>query len=107
MTKLVWRVGGVPMKEYPLHPGLNRIGRAVTNDVRIDDPSVSGQHCEIWVKDDAVIVRDLRSMNGTFVNGCRADSEVEVGWGQPLALGAAEFVFKDPPARVAIPAAPA
>lgn len=107
MTKLVWRADGVTVKEYVLRPGLNRIGRAATNDVRIDDTSVSGNHCEIWVREESLMVRDLDSTNGIFLDEQRV-REAEIGWGQILKIGGVEFSIKDPPARVAIPeAAPA
>lgn len=104
MTKLVWRADGVTVKEYVLQPGLNRIGRAASSEVRIDDTSVSGNHCELWVREDSMLVRDLGSTNGTYVDG-RQVKEAEVGWGQILKIGGVEFSIKDPPARVAIPEA--
>jgi FHA domain len=36
-------------------------------DIEIDDPQVSRLHCAIEVKNDSVLLRDLRSTNGTFI----------------------------------------
>jgi hypothetical protein len=36
-------------------------------DIEIDDPKVSRLHCAIEVKNDSVLLRDLRSTNGTFL----------------------------------------
>jgi predicted Zn finger-like uncharacterized protein len=36
-------------------------------DIEIDDPQVSRLHCAIEVKNDAVLLRDLRSTNGTYI----------------------------------------
>ncbi|MBL9136040.1 MAG: FHA domain-containing protein [Verrucomicrobiales bacterium] len=102
MTKLVWRADGVTVKEYVLQPGLNRVGRSAASDVRIDDTSVSGSHCEIWVREESLLVRDLDSTNGTFLDGAPV-KEAEIRRGQILKIGGVEFAIKDPPARVAIP----
>lgn len=46
------------------------IGRAAGNRIRIDDASVSRQHCSISLRSDGqVIIADLESANGTAVNG--------------------------------------
>ena len=45
------------------------VGRAVTSDIPIYDPTVSRQHAELALADGGVHVKDLGSSNGTFVNG--------------------------------------
>lgn len=105
MAKLVLRIGGLPVREYPLREGLNRVGRAAGCEVVIDDNTISSQHAEIWLMEEAVLVRDLGSTNGSFLDG-RPISEAEFRTGAVLTLGGAEFTLKDPPARVAIPEAP-
>ncbi len=47
------------------------VGRHPQCDVVIDDANVSRQHAEVWRTTEGVAVRDLRSTNGTFVNGHR------------------------------------
>ncbi|MEY4608098.1 MAG: hypothetical protein RL625_315 [Gemmatimonadota bacterium] len=44
------------------------VGRATTNDCPVVDPTVSRQHAELRVTADCLVVRDLGSSNGTFVN---------------------------------------
>lgn len=105
MTRLVWRADGVTVKAYGLQPGLNRVGRAAGNEVRIDDGSISARHCEIWVDDDSLRIRDLGSTNGTYLDDTPV-SEAEFRWGQMLRLGGIELAVQDPPVKVAIPAAP-
>jgi hypothetical protein len=46
-----------------------RIGRAGGSDLRIDHPSISRDHAELEPRDGTWILRDLRSKNGTFVDG--------------------------------------
>lgn len=58
--------------ERPMTQPLLTIGRLGGGaDFEIDDPQVSRLHCAIEVKTDAVFLRDLRSTNGTYVDGKR------------------------------------
>lgn len=50
------------------------VGRAVTSDLSLYDPTISRRHAELTPEDDGVRVRDLGSSNGTFINGNRIDS---------------------------------
>src|SRR5262249_43509691 len=46
------------------------IGRSAGNAVRLDDPSVSRVHCSVALRGDGrIVISDLDSANGTFVNG--------------------------------------
>lgn len=96
---------------FELVPGLNRLGRNPTNDLRVHDSTVSSFHCEVTVKETGVIVRDLQSTNGTFIDG-QPVQEAPLRPGQILTLGSAEFRLDvRPPAppeppRVAIPELP-
>ena len=65
---------------FTVRNGVARIGSAPGNDVRIDDATVSRQHCEIRVRADAVLLRDLSSTNGTYVGGARIrEAEIPAG----------------------------
>jgi hypothetical protein len=79
----------------PLQPGINTIGRAEGNHHVIPHHSVSSRHCEIVVNGGGLSVRDLRSTNGTFVDGKPVDFG-ELAHGQHLKLGAIEFVVDAP-----------
>src|SRR5688572_17477391 len=79
------------------------IGSHPSNDVVLDDPTVSRFHCEIAIGKDGTRVRDLGSTNGTFVDGLqvieaylRPGSRVAVGR-QVLEL---EFVRESNPLPV-------
>ena len=50
------------------------VGRAPTSDVPVIDPTISRRHAELETADGAVVVRDLGSSNGTFVNGTRVQT---------------------------------
>ena len=58
-------------------PALVRIGRDVDNDIVLDDLVVSRHHAELRARaDGATEIVDLRSLNGTYVNGVRTRREV-------------------------------
>ena len=56
---------------FPLKMGKNKIGRGTACDVKIMSQGVSKEHAEIFITEDKVIISDLDSSNGTFVNGVR------------------------------------
>jgi len=47
------------------------VGRAVTSDIPIYDPTISRRHAEIALTENGVSIKDLGSSNGTFLNGAR------------------------------------
>jgi len=55
-----------------LQPGRTVVvGRAVTSDVPIYDPTISRRHAEVALAEGGLRVKDLGSSNGTFLNGAR------------------------------------
>jgi pSer/pThr/pTyr-binding forkhead associated (FHA) protein len=69
------------------------IGRKKECDIRIPVPSVSREHCEVRVESGKVIVRDLGSSNGTYINRERVQ-ESELKPGQLIGVGPAVFVLR-------------
>ncbi len=67
------------------------LGRGSETDVRIDDRWVSRRHCELAESDGMVVVRDLGSTHGTFVNG-RQVSEAPLRPDDKLTVGLTSFV---------------
>ena len=84
---LVVRAGGGRAGETFETAGLRTlIGRSPECHVFLDDVTVSRRHAEIVHEDDRYVIRDLGSLNGTFVNRHRiesvalsADDEVQIG----------------------------
>ena len=70
------------------------IGRGEENEVRIRDDTVSLTHATLLRKRGAWFVVDLRSMNGTFVDGSRVSGERELHTGARVRLGAVELAFR-------------
>ncbi|MGH9349792.1 MAG: FHA domain-containing protein [Vicinamibacterales bacterium] len=67
MPKLTLQFEGRMLKEYVVGPTVT-IGRLPDNTVIIDNPAVSGHHARLVRDGDRVILEDLKSTNGTFVN---------------------------------------
>ena len=67
MPKLLLKFDDRVINEYPIDSEAT-IGRLPENTIVIDNPAVSGHHARVFVDGDQVVVEDLRSKNGTYVN---------------------------------------
>ena len=94
---LVLRDVKAPAKsiEFPLK-GTATIGRkpGVNDIVFENDRTVSARHCEVAVRDGRYYITDLKSSNGTYVNGRKVVTEMEVFSGDLLRLGNLELKFE-------------
>jgi hypothetical protein len=74
---------------FDLKDGIYTIGRSPDNNIQVLDKTVSRKHLKIFRKKNEYFIEDLKSRNGTFVNGARvqAGDEIEVKKGVPLAVG--------------------
>ncbi len=86
MPKLILSIDGVVIKEVQLTKDRTTLGRRPYNDVVIDNLAVSGEHAVLQMKGSEVLLEDLGSTNGTYVNGkavkqqvLRHDDMIEVG----------------------------
>jgi pSer/pThr/pTyr-binding forkhead associated (FHA) protein len=75
MPKLIFTEEPFAGRVYELTLEKTTVGRGAQNTLALHDPSVSLAHCEILVNGPEVIVRDLGSANGTFVNDVRLDDQ--------------------------------
>jgi diguanylate cyclase (GGDEF)-like protein len=60
---------------HPLTSSL-LIGRSSTTDLHLPGNAVSREHCRVYLSSSCVIIEDLKSSNGTYLNGHRIDKEV-------------------------------
>jgi hypothetical protein len=88
---------------FPIERPVCSIGRGPQCDVRIRDDSISMTHATLLRKGASWFVVDLRSANGTFVDGFRVAGERALAPGARLKLGAVEMVFRPLDAGVDIP----
>jgi pSer/pThr/pTyr-binding forkhead associated (FHA) protein len=70
-----------------LRPQGHVFGRSQDADIPIDDPYASEFHARLGVQDDKVMVHDLGSTNGTYVNGRRVTSPRSVVRGDTVQIG--------------------
>lgn len=63
------------------------IGRNPDCDLRLKNEAISRHHCVLYVRDGNVFVRDLKSRNGTLVNGQRIQTDWELQDGDKLQIG--------------------
>ena len=71
MAKLILKYKGDIVQEVPLDKGIVAIGRKPDNSIIIDNQAVSGHHAIIEAEGDQLFVEDLKSLNGTYLNGRR------------------------------------
>jgi CheY-like chemotaxis protein len=93
MARLVVITKGVSASTHELGESWATIGRADGNSFQIVEASISGRHCEVRLSGEELVVRDLLSMNGTFVGGQKI-SEAVLNPGQTLRLGDVELRFE-------------
>lgn len=67
------------------------IGRGETAHLRPSSDLVSREHCEIVIGDGVVHISDLKSRNGTYVNGLKLDGRHKVNSGDSLRVGRMQF----------------
>lgn len=94
MAKLQVLSGSSAGQTYELKVETTTVGRVEDNAFQIADPSVSSHHCEILLKGSEVVIRDLNSTNGSFINGEKI-SEAALKPGQTLRLGQIELRIDD------------
>src|SRR5437763_2968263 len=90
MVKLVLLSAGMAGRSHELKVDKTTIGRLEDNTFQIPEPSVSSHHCEVLLNGNDVVIKDLNSTNGTFINGDKI-SESKLKPGQVLRLGQIEL----------------
>jgi pSer/pThr/pTyr-binding forkhead associated (FHA) protein len=90
MARLVLLSEGLTGRTYELKVEKTTVGRVPDNAFEIAEASISSHHAEIILKGNEVLVRDLDSTNGTFINGERI-TEAVLKPGQILRLGVVEM----------------
>lgn len=83
-------------EKHLLDGEVTTIGRAAENDVVVRDPRASRRHACIRRQGQHLLLEDLGSANGTFLNGERVLAPVKLWDGDRIAVGGATLVFHDP-----------
>jgi hypothetical protein len=103
MARLVILSEGMTGKAHELVVDKTTIGRVDDNTFPIPESSVSSHHCEVLLRGTDVIIHDLNSTNGTFINGHQITGEAPIKPGQILRLGQVELRLEDTGAQKAAP----
>ncbi len=73
MARLVLKFGNTALKEVPLGTRPVTIGRAPDNDIPIDNLAVSNYHARVYVEAGSLVIEDLNSLNGSFLDDIRIE----------------------------------
>lgn len=90
---LVVKRGPNAGSRYVLVPGGTTLGRHPDSDVFLDDVTVSRRHAEIDRTEGRLRVRDVGSLNGTYLNRERIEDEAPLRHGDELQVGKFRLVF--------------
>src|SRR5882762_4239873 len=90
MPRLVLLSEGLTGRTYELKTDKTTVGRVSDNAFEIPEASVSSHHCELTLRGNDVLVKDLGSTNGTFINGEKIEEAV-LKPGQILRVGMIEM----------------
>ena len=93
MARLIITHQGTVIKEYDLSKETTTVGRKPTNDIVLDDPTVSGVHAS-FLHMQHTYVEDLNSTNGIKLNG-KTISKRQLNHGDLVQIGQHEFKFID------------
>jgi pSer/pThr/pTyr-binding forkhead associated (FHA) protein len=94
LARVITEKGGT-QRQVPFDPQVKpevSIGRVQGNDVVLPKGNVSKRHAQIILKEGKFVVRDLKSTNGTYVNGRRIASPVVIRAGDKVFVG--DFVLE-------------
>lgn len=94
MAKLVILNQGMTGRTFELNIERTTVGRVEDNTFQIADSSVSSHHAEIFLRGTNIVVKDLNSTNGTFINGEKI-TETVLQPGQTLRFGQVELKIDD------------
>ena len=78
---------------YLLDTDVTRAGRHPDSEVLLDDVTVSRRHAEIQRQDGDFVLRDVGSLNGTYLNGKIADKTTRLVHGDEVQIGKFKLVF--------------
>src|SRR5580658_1606634 len=77
-----------PPKRLPLHDLPVVVGRNAPADLTLEDATVSRRHCKFELRDGQLLLSDLASTNGTFVNSVRLTEPARLQDGASIGIGA-------------------
>jgi pSer/pThr/pTyr-binding forkhead associated (FHA) protein len=92
MPKMIVSIDEVVIKEVQLTKDKTTLGRRPYNDIVIDNLAVSGEHAVLHMTGSEVILEDLNSTNGTYLNG-KAIKKQQLQNGDSIEIGKYKIKF--------------
>ncbi len=89
---LVVKRGPNAGSRYVLEGAITKVGRHPDSDIFLDDITVSRRHVQIRREDSTFLLRDVGSLNGTYVNRQRVDT-TQLANGDELQIGKFKLTF--------------
>lgn len=80
---------------FPLKNSQIIIGRSLECEIAISDPHISSQHVQLEKTSQGITIKDLESVNGTYINGERLSSPVLLKEDDEISLGVTKLVFSE------------
>ena len=93
VAMLVVKRGSDEGVRFVLEQELTRAGRHPENEIFLDDITVSRRHAEFLTSDGGTSVRDVGSLNGTFVNRERIDDTRRLSSGDEVQIGKFKLLY--------------
>jgi len=82
-------------RRFDLGEGSFIVGRDASADMSLpNENSISRKHAQITRSGNSIVVKDLGSTNGTFVNGLKLNGETTLRPGDTIQFGAVRFRFE-------------
>lgn len=93
MTKLIITRGNEKVDEINVEYGTLTIGRKSDNDICINDRAVSSHHAKIVTFSKPTYITDLRSTNGTYINGQKIVLDHTLNHGDIITIGKHQLTY--------------
>ena len=93
MAKIVVMFKGKPIREVAVGKDGIKVGRDADNEIQIDNPAVSRHHAEIYRQDYAFYIEDMKSTNGTLLNGAHLNWKRALKHNDKINIGKHTLVF--------------
>ena len=92
-TGFVVTEGPLAGSRFLLDRDISTLGRHPKSDLFFDDITVSRRHAEVKLSAESASVRDVGSLNGTYVNMTQIDEETSITPGDTIQIGKFKLVF--------------
>lgn len=91
-ASFVVKRGAKAGSRYSVDNPITRVGRHPDSDIFLDDVTVSRRHAEVRHEADAILIVDVGSLNGTYLNRARIESS-NLRSGDEVQIGKFKLVF--------------